>query len=127
MITCELTDNAVGHLCNYELEKPDYVYHTPYTRLNTDSCEAQCIIMLEEHEEREDSKGNIIKFHNNEFYAAIMDEDLERIEDILKKHGNNFLIEVQDSTPGKVFWKVNATTQTFLKSFEEQKYVKIYV
>lgn len=88
---------------------------TPSERLNTDSFEAQCIVMLEEHEEREDRSGNIVKFHNNEFYVAIMDEDLESIEDMLKQHGNNFLIEVQDSTPGKVFWKVNTIIPTFLE------------
>lgn len=88
---------------------------TPYERLNTDDCEAQWIVMLEEHEECEDRTGNIIKFHNNEFCVAIMDEDLESIEEVLKQHGNNFLIEVQDSTPGKVFWKVNTAIQTFRK------------
>lgn len=65
--------------------------------------------MLEEHEEREGRSSNIIKFHNNELYVAIMDEDLERIEDESKKHGSNFLIDLQDSPPEKVFWKVNAT------------------
>lgn len=82
---------------------------TPSARLNTDSHEAQWIVMLEEHKEYEDSCGNISKFHNNEFCAAIMDEDLESIENVLKQHGTSFLIEVQDSIPGKRFLKVNAT------------------
>lgn len=41
-----------------------------------------------------------------------MDEDLGRIEDMSKKYGSNFLIEIQGA-PGDVFWKVNATMQPF--------------
>ncbi|XP_040922857.1 ankyrin repeat domain-containing protein 61-like [Toxotes jaculatrix] len=61
--------------------------------------------MLEEQKEDEDRSSNIIKIRNNEFYTAIMDEDLGRIEDVSKMYGSNFLIQVHDGAPGKVFWK----------------------
>ncbi|XP_051273721.1 ankyrin repeat domain-containing protein 61 isoform X2 [Dicentrarchus labrax] len=61
--------------------------------------------MLEESKERQDMSDNINKFHNNEFYSAIMDEDSERIEDMSKKYGSNFLIKIQNGAPGKVSWK----------------------
>lgn len=60
-------------------------------------------------EQSQDRSGNITTLYNNEFYTAIMDEDLERIEDMSKKYGSNFLIKIKDGAPGKVFWKVNAT------------------
>lgn len=63
--------------------------------------------MSEESEEGEDGTGNSAKFHNNEFYTAIVDEDLEHIEELSKQYGSNFLIKVQDGAPGKVLWKVN--------------------
>uniref|UniRef100_A0A8C2ZIW7 Ankyrin repeat domain 61 n=1 Tax=Cyclopterus lumpus TaxID=8103 RepID=A0A8C2ZIW7_CYCLU len=50
--------------------------------------------MLEESEECEDRSSNIVKFPDNEFYTAIMNQDLGRIEDMSKKHGSNFLIEI---------------------------------
>lgn len=71
--------------------------------------------MLEESKEHQDRSGHIIKFYNNEFYTAIMDEDLGRIEDMSKKYGSNFLINIQDGAPGEVFWKVNAKVQHFFK------------
>ncbi|KAG8009053.1 Ankyrin repeat domain-containing protein 61 [Nibea albiflora] len=64
--------------------------------------------MLKKSEELQDRSGNVIKLHNNEFYTAILDEDLGRIEDITKKYGSNFLIKVQDGAPGGVFWKGHA-------------------
>lgn len=70
--------------------------------------------MLKKSKERQDRCGNVIKLYNNEFYTAILDEDLGRIEDITKQYGSNFLIEVQEGAPGEVFWKVNATMQPFL-------------
>lgn len=73
--------------------------------------------MLEENREHEDRSGNIIKFHNNEFYTAIMDEDLGRIEDMSNKYGSNFVIEMQDGAPGEVFWKVNVTMQLFFNNY----------
>lgn len=71
--------------------------------------------MLEQSKEHQDRSSNIIKFYNNEFYTAIMDEDLGRIEDMSKKHGSDFLIKVQDTAPGEDFWKVNAIMQPFKK------------
>lgn len=65
--------------------------------------------MFEESKECEDRSGNVIKSQDTEFYTAIMDEDLGRTRDMSKKYGSNFLIKIQDSAPGKVFWKVNAT------------------
>ncbi|XP_010727981.2 ankyrin repeat domain-containing protein 61 [Larimichthys crocea] len=61
--------------------------------------------MLKKSKERQDRCGNVIKLYNNEFYTAILDEDLGRIEDITKQYGSNFLIEVQEGAPGEVFWK----------------------
>ncbi|XP_074475414.1 ankyrin repeat domain-containing protein 61-like [Sebastes fasciatus] len=65
--------------------------------------------MLEESKEREDRSAKFIKFLNTECYTAIMDEDLGRIEDMSKKYGRNFLIEIQGGAPGEVFWKGPAT------------------
>lgn len=72
--------------------------------------------MLEQSKEHQDRSGNVIKFYNNEFYTAIMDEDLGRIDDMSEKHGSNFLIKVRDTAPGEDFWKVNAIMQTFKKT-----------
>nr|XP_033467600.1 ankyrin repeat domain-containing protein 61-like [Epinephelus lanceolatus] len=66
--------------------------------------------MLEGSKEREGRSGDIVMFHNNDFYTAIMDQDLGRIEDMSKKYGSNFLIEIQGGAPGEVFWK-GLTTQ----------------
>uniref|UniRef100_A0A3Q1G3G7 Ankyrin repeat domain 61 n=1 Tax=Acanthochromis polyacanthus TaxID=80966 RepID=A0A3Q1G3G7_9TELE len=55
-------------------------------------------------------RGNIIKFCSHEFYTAIMDEDVKRIEGMLEKYGSNSLIEIQGNASGDIFWKVNATT-----------------
>ncbi|XP_060883598.1 ankyrin repeat domain-containing protein 61-like [Labrus mixtus] len=46
-----------------------------------------------------------VKFHNNEFYNAIMDEDLGRIEGMSREYGSNTLIQMQQVAPGEVFWK----------------------
>uniref|UniRef100_UPI003AAAF28D ankyrin repeat domain-containing protein 61-like n=1 Tax=Centroberyx gerrardi TaxID=166262 RepID=UPI003AAAF28D len=61
--------------------------------------------MLEESEESEDRNCNITTFHDNEFYVAIMDEDLGRIDDMSRKHGSNFLIKIRDGGPIKVMHK----------------------
>nr|XP_019938817.1 PREDICTED: ankyrin repeat domain-containing protein 61 isoform X1 [Paralichthys olivaceus] len=61
--------------------------------------------MLEEQSKHEERSSNMIKFHNNEFYTAIMDEDVARIEDVSKKHGSNLPIQVQVGEPGNIFWK----------------------
>lgn len=61
--------------------------------------------MLEECEQHRDGSGNI-KFYNNDFYTAILNEDLGLIEDMSKKHGTNVLIKVQDTAPGEDLWKV---------------------
>lgn len=74
-----------------------------------------CIVMLEGHEDHEDKNSSIVNIHN-EFYNAIMDEDLGCIEEVSKKLGRNVLIEVQDGMPRKVFWKVNPITQTFFNT-----------
>ncbi|KAI3364968.1 hypothetical protein L3Q82_001133 [Scortum barcoo] len=62
--------------------------------------------MLEESKEHENESSNIIKFCNNDFYTAIMDEDLGRIEDISSIYGINSVIKIQDGTPGQLFRKV---------------------
>lgn len=59
--------------------------------------------MLDEHNEYLDKRGNISKFYNNEFYTAIMEEDLQRIEELIEKHGSNFLIEIRVAK--EAFWK----------------------
>ncbi|KAM6898166.1 ankyrin repeat domain-containing protein 61-like [Lycodopsis pacificus] len=65
--------------------------------------------MLEESEGHEgDRSSNIVKFPNNEYYTAIMDQDLGRIADVSKKYGSNFLIEIRGA-PGHVLWKSLAT------------------
>eukprot|EP00064_Thunnus_orientalis_P016568 superscaffoldBa00003314_g16634 len=61
--------------------------------------------MLEEDKASEDRSANITMLYNNEFYTAIMDEDLRCIEDMSKKYGSNFLIKIKDGAPGKVFLK----------------------
>lgn len=72
--------------------------------------------MLEESTEHQGRSGSLDRLFDSEFYAAIMDEDLGRIEDLSKKHSSNFLIEVQGTAPGD-FWKVTAFARSF---FEEQ-------
>lgn len=69
--------------------------------------------MLEGGEEHQDRSSNILKFHGNEFYNAIRDEDLGRMGEMTKKYGSNSLIKIQDGDPPEVFCKVNATTQPF--------------
>ncbi|XP_062234750.1 ankyrin repeat domain-containing protein 61-like [Platichthys flesus] len=61
--------------------------------------------MLEEQRDHEDTSSNMITIHNNEFYTAIMDEDVGSIEDMAKKHGRNLPIQVQVGEPGNIFWK----------------------
>lgn len=70
--------------------------------------------MLAGSKEYEDRSGEIVKFYKNEFYDAIMDEDVGRLEDMSKKYGSNFDIEKQGGAPGGAVWKVNVTMQTFL-------------
>lgn len=65
--------------------------------------------MLEEHKECLDKRGSISKIHSNEYYTAVMEEDLQRIEDLIEKHGSNFLIEPQGKVYKEAFCKVNAT------------------
>lgn len=65
--------------------------------------------MLEEHKECLDKRGSISKIHSNEFYTAVIEEDLQRIEDLIQKHGSNFLIETQGKVYKEAFCKVNAT------------------
>ncbi|KAM6963595.1 ankyrin repeat domain-containing protein 61-like [Tautogolabrus adspersus] len=61
--------------------------------------------MLTGREEHDGGSANPVKFHNNEFYNAIMDEDLERIESMSREYGSNSLIQMQQGAPGEVFWK----------------------
>ncbi|XP_063337565.1 ankyrin repeat domain-containing protein 61-like isoform X3 [Pelmatolapia mariae] len=61
--------------------------------------------MLEEHKECLDKRGSISKIHSNEFYTAVMEEDLQRIEDLIEKHGSNFLIEPQGKVYKEAFCK----------------------
>ncbi|XP_037320448.2 ankyrin repeat domain-containing protein 61-like [Pungitius pungitius] len=60
--------------------------------------------MLAESQDPEESSSNVVRFPNNEFYTAIMDEDLGRLEDMSKKYGSNFLIKIS-AAPGPVLWK----------------------
>lgn len=52
------------------------------------------------------TNGNITTDHNNDFYAAIMDEDVGRIEELSKTYGSNYFIEIHGVSKRKVFWKV---------------------
>ncbi|XP_074518980.1 ankyrin repeat domain-containing protein 61-like [Halichoeres trimaculatus] len=61
--------------------------------------------MQEEGEEREEEKGDIITLHNSEFYHAVKDEDLGRMESFSRKYGSNCLIQMQQSIPGEDFFK----------------------
>ncbi|XP_033181645.1 ankyrin repeat domain-containing protein 61-like isoform X2 [Mastacembelus armatus] len=61
--------------------------------------------MMEDNKGHEERSGKTIMLHNNGFYAAIIHEDTGRIEEMSKKYGSNFLIELPDGAPGKVFWK----------------------
>ncbi|XP_070782848.1 ankyrin repeat domain-containing protein 61-like [Enoplosus armatus] len=65
----------------------------------------QCLVMLEESKQPEERSSSVMKRNNNEFYTAVMDEDVGRIEDMSKKYGCNFLIKIQDNAPKEVFWK----------------------
>lgn len=67
--------------------------------------------MLEGREAYQNRSCNTSKFDDREFYNAIRDEDLGRMEEMTKKYGSNYLLKMQE-TPG-VFCKVNATTQPF--------------
>ncbi|XP_058476759.1 ankyrin repeat domain-containing protein 61-like [Solea solea] len=60
--------------------------------------------MLEEQEEHDNRSDNHIHF-DDEFYSAIMDEDLERIEDLSEKHGSNICIQVRRGARGRIFFK----------------------
>lgn len=73
------------------------------------SANLQHLTMLEEHKECLDKRGSISKIHSNEYYTAVMEEDLQRIEDLIEKHGSNFLIEPQGKVYKEAFCKVNAT------------------
>lgn len=53
-----------------------------------------------------DKRDKIIKIYRNEFYTAVLDEDVRGIEDMVKKYGSNSQIEIQDGSSGGVFWKV---------------------
>ncbi|KAM9424438.1 ankyrin repeat domain-containing protein 61-like [Pholidichthys leucotaenia] len=52
-----------------------------------------------------DTDEDCKKFCNNEFYRAIEDEDLESIEELLKKYGSNVLVEKQDIASRNHFTK----------------------
>ncbi|XP_023196533.1 ankyrin repeat domain-containing protein 61 isoform X2 [Xiphophorus maculatus] len=52
-----------------------------------------------------DKRDTIIKIYRNEFYTAVLDEDVRGIEDMVKKYGGNSQIEIQDGSSGGVFWK----------------------
>ncbi|XP_069012051.1 ankyrin repeat domain-containing protein 61-like [Embiotoca jacksoni] len=65
----------------------------------------RCLIMVEEHKGRLNKRSNIIKFYNNEFYDAILDEDLGQIQNMTKKYGSNFLFKIQAGASGDSCWK----------------------
>lgn len=67
--------------------------------------------MLEEEIKNTDKRGNISRFYKNEFYAAILDEDVGHLDHLIKKYGSNFLIETQDGACGGVHWKVRTPTK----------------
>uniref|UniRef100_A0A3B4GXW4 Uncharacterized protein n=1 Tax=Pundamilia nyererei TaxID=303518 RepID=A0A3B4GXW4_9CICH len=69
------------------------------------SVNLQHLTMLEEHKECLDKRGSISKIHSNEYYTAVMEEDLQRIEDLIEKHGSNFLIEPQGKVYKEAFCK----------------------
>lgn len=88
-------------------------FEAPSLKLKTDGSEA-LLLMLKKDEESEERSSNIAMAHNNEFYTAIMEEDLTCIEDMSKKYGSNVLIQVKDGAHGKVFLKVKTTMQKLL-------------
>uniref|UniRef100_A0A673AIF5 Uncharacterized protein n=2 Tax=Sphaeramia orbicularis TaxID=375764 RepID=A0A673AIF5_9TELE len=51
------------------------------------------------------TNGNITTDHNNDFYAAIMDEDVGRIEELSKTYGSNYFIEIHSISKRKIFLK----------------------
>lgn len=67
--------------------------------------------MLEEHIKNTDKRGKVSRFYKNEFYTAIVDEDMGHLDNIIKKYGSNFLIKTQDGACGGVLWKVRTTTK----------------
>ncbi|XP_036937573.1 ankyrin repeat domain-containing protein 61-like isoform X1 [Acanthopagrus latus] len=62
--------------------------------------------MLEGREAYQNRSCNTSKFDDREFYNAIRDEDLGRMEEMTKKYGSNYLLKMQE-TPG-VFCKARA-------------------
>uniref|UniRef100_A0A3P9NB04 Ankyrin repeat domain 61 n=2 Tax=Poecilia reticulata TaxID=8081 RepID=A0A3P9NB04_POERE len=52
-----------------------------------------------------DKRDKVIKIYRNEFYTAVLDEDVRGIENMVKKYGSNSQIEIQDGSSRGVFWK----------------------
>lgn len=51
-------------------------------------------------------------YHDHEFYTAVMNEDLGRIEDLTKKYGSNFSMALQNTANGDL-WKVKKSFTAF--------------
>ncbi|XP_014915477.1 ankyrin repeat domain-containing protein 61 [Poecilia latipinna] len=52
-----------------------------------------------------DKRDKVINIYRNEFYTAVLDEDVRGIENMVKKYGSNNQIEIQDGSSRGVFWK----------------------
>lgn len=58
-------------------------------------------------EQRKDRyvEGRVTKTYGNEFYTAVMNENVRGIEEMVRKYGSNCQIEIQEGASG-AFWKV---------------------
>lgn len=69
--------------------------------------------MFREDERYKDRGDYSTTFCDNEFYHAIMTEDLGRIDDISKQHGSNSIIKIRDGGPTEVIHKVTDNVAGF--------------
>ncbi|KAF7663104.1 hypothetical protein LDENG_00219310 [Lucifuga dentata] len=76
--------------------------------------------MSEESEESENSGGNNTKFQSDDFYTAIMEEDLGRIEELFKLYGSNFLIKIKDGVSGQILQKATTTIPLHLAACNQK-------
>lgn len=94
------------------IKKPDQP-DSNITHLQADwtqkAVKLRCLVTLKERKEDMDTKGNHFKVCKNEFYSAIIDEDLGRLTDLLKKYWSNFVSEIQGGPSGESPWKGVAT------------------
>lgn len=65
-------------------------------------------VRLEEDEENSNRSCHVTDRYAEDFYTAIMEEDLGRIEDMTRTHGSNNHISMKNSALGKPVMKVKA-------------------